>query len=130
MAIKPTWARLTALSFFPRVKIYFLHSPFQAGEMKFFDVSSFTVSLFLACYLKAPALTLLLEVPCYLLYAAMLHCQIRSSKASKEGFYRRIKAACSPWPEHRTVLVTEVIFALRGKEVGGFFGLGTLLWVF
>lgn len=103
--------------------------PFPGWGNEVFWFSSFAVSFFLACYRKAPALILLLKVPCSWLYAAVLHCQIRSSKTSKEGFYRRIKGAYSPWPERGTILLMEGIFALRGKG-RGCFGLGTLLWVF
>jgi len=97
--------------------------------MKFFGIFSFTVSFFLLCYPKVPALILLLEVPCYLLYAATHYCQIRPAKTSK-GFYWRIKGACSPWPEHGIILVMGVMFALRGKEEGAFICLGTLLCFF
>lgn len=53
-----------------------------------------------------------------------------SSKTYKGVFYRRIKEAFSPWPEHGTVLVLVNDLWSQKKKKQRFFGLSTLLWVF
>lgn len=96
--------------------------------MKFFGVSAFIVLFPFVMLIES---TIFNPSRRFLTICFTWQCStviFKSSKTSKDVFYKGIKEAFSPRPEHGAILV--VVNNLCSHKRKKVFGLGTLLWVF